>query len=322
MNLQQTTQNIVIIGSGPAGHTAAIYASRGFLQPVMFEGWLAGGIAAGGQLTITSEVENFPGFPDGISGPDLMENMRKQSLRFGTTILTETVESIELQQSPFIVRSSTTTLSTHALIFATGAIAKRLGIKGEKTYWDKGISACAVCDGALPIFRDKPLIVIGGGDSACEEATFLTKFGSKVYLAVRRNELRASKAMQERVLQHKKIEVLWETEVQEAKGSEGVQGVLKSVITTHKGNTSELAVNGLFYAIGHTPNTTLLEGQVDLDNAGYIITRPGTTKSSVEGVFACGDVQDPHYRQAITSAGSGCMAALDAEQWLLSQNKT
>ena len=321
MDLQNTTHKIVIIGSGPAGHTAAIYTSRGFLQPIMFEGWLAGGITAGGQLTTTSEVENFPGFPDGISGPALMENMRKQSIHFGTTILTETVESIDLQQRPFIVSSNSTTLSTHAIIFATGAIAKRLGIKGEQLYWDKGISACAVCDGALPIFRDKPLIVIGGGDSACEEATFLTKFGSKVYLAVRRNKLRASKTMQERVINNPKIEILWETEIVEAMGGEGLQGTLHSVNITQKGTISTLAVNGLFYAIGHIPNTKLLEKQISLDDAGYIITQPGSTKCSVEGIFACGDVQDPHYRQAITSAGSGCMAALDAENWLLSNNK-
>lgn len=320
MDLQNRIHKIVIIGSGPAGHSAAIYAARGALSPLLFEGWMAGGIAAGGQLTTTSIVENYPGFPDGISGPELMVLMRKQSERFGTTILTETVLTVDLQKRPFTVRTNTTTVQTLSLIIASGAIARRLGIPGEELYWDKGISACAVCDAALPIFRDKPLLVVGGGDSACEEAEFLTKFGSVVYMAVRRNVLRASKTMQKRVFNNPKIKILWETEVVEARGIQGLKGVLQSLILNHKNSgKKELAVSGLFYAIGHSPNTAFLKGQLELDSANYIITKLGSTESSVSGVFACGDVQDPRYRQAITSAGSGCMAALDAEHWLASR---
>ncbi len=317
MSTQEKIHKVIIIGSGPAGHTAAIYSSRGARDPILFEGWLAGGIAAGGQLTTTAIVENFPGFPEGVSGPELMERMRKQSERFGTQIITETVESVDLQNHPFTVRSSSQTMKTQTIIIASGAIARRLRVPGEELYWDKGISACAICDGALPIFRDKPLLVTGGGDSACEEASFLSKFGSKIYLALRRDVFRASMVMQERVMNNPKIEILYNTEIKEAKGSEGLHGVLESVVVNRKGQTETLQVNGLFYAIGHLPNTEFLQGQLNLDSEGYIITSSESTESSVSGVFACGDVQDAHYRQAISAAGSGCMAALDTENWLL-----
>jgi len=304
---------VVIIGSGPAGHTAAIYAARANLKPVMFEGMAAGGIP-GGQLMTTTEVENFPGFPEGIQGPDLMVAMRQQSLRFGTRIFTEDVVKVDLTARPFRIVSDERTLITHALILATGATAKRLNLPGEQRLWTRGMSACAVCDGALPIFRNKVLVVVGGGDSAAEESTFLTKFASKVYLVHRRDQLRASKIMQERVLQHPKIEVLWNTVMTDVLGNDVVSAVrLKDVVTNQE---RELACGGVFYAIGFTPNTGLLTGQLEMDPMGYIVTKPGSTHTSTPGVFACGDVQDKRYRQAVTAAGSGCMAAMDCERWL------
>lgn len=305
---------VVIIGSGPAGHTAAIYTARAELKPLMFEGEYAAGVAAGGQLTTTTEVENFPGFPNGISGPELMMNMRQQSEHCGTTIETKTVEKVDLSKRPFTVTLDDRTVTADTLIIATGATAKRMGLPGETTYWQKGISACAVCDGALPLFRNKPLVVIGGGDSACEEASFLTKYASKVYLLVRRDELRASKVMQERVKTNEKITILWNTEALEALGENLLTGV--KVINNQTKETQILEASGLFYAIGHTPNTAFLEGQVTCDETGYILTEKGSTKTSVPGVFACGDVQDKTFRQAITAAGSGCMAAMEAEHFL------
>jgi thioredoxin reductase (NADPH) len=304
---------VVIIGSGPAGHTAAIYAARANLRPVMFEGYGAGGIP-GGQLMTTTEVENYPGFPKGIQGPELMMAFRQQSLRFGTRLHTEDVARVTLARRPFVVASAERELRAHALIIATGATAKRLGLPGEKTLWNKGISACAVCDGALPVFRQKPLVVVGGGDSAAEEATYLTKFASKVYLVHRRDQLRASKIMAERVLKHPKIEVVWDTVVADVLGQDAVSAVRLRHVKT--GQTRELAVGGLFYAIGFTPNTALFRGALDLDPDGYLVTQPGSTRTNVEGVFACGDVQDKKYRQAVTAAGSGCMAAMDCERWL------
>ncbi len=307
-------ESVVIIGSGPAGHTAALYTARANLKPVMFEGFLAGGIP-GGQLMTTTEVENYPGFPQGIQGPELMEAFRKQSLRFETRIFTEDVTRVDLSKRPFTVASAEQQVQADTLIIATGATAKRLKLPGEVKLWNKGMSACAVCDGALPIFRGKPLLVIGGGDSAAEESAFLTKFGSKVYLVHRRDVLRASKIMQERVLKHPKIEMIWDTVVSDVLGVEAVAGVkLKNVKT---GKERELAVSGVFYAIGFTPNTALFKGQLELDKDGYLVTQPNSTRTSVEGVFACGDVQDKKYRQAITAAGSGCMAALDCERWLI-----
>ena len=308
------TENVIIIGSGPAAHTAAIYSGRAKLNPLMYEGLFAAGVAAGGQLTTTTEVENFPGFPEGVQGVELMNRLREQSLKCGARIKTITVDKVDLKQKPFKIFAGEETVETHAMIIATGATAKRLGIMGEDKLWQKGISACAVCDGALPIFRNKVLVVIGGGDSAVEEATFLTKYASKVLLSVRRDVLRASKVMQERVLSNKKIEVLWNTEVLEVIGDRALSTVR---IKNNKTNQEETRdVGGLFYAIGHLPNTSFLEGQLELDETGYIKTKPGTTQTSVAGVFACGDVQDKIYRQAVTAAGTGCMAALDVEKYL------
>lgn len=309
---------VVIIGSGPAAHTAAIYTARANLAPILFEGFMAGGIAAGGQLTTTTEVENFPGFPEGIGGIELMERMKQQSLRFGTTIISETISKVDFSTKPFKLwregYEDEEPILAHSVIIATGATAKRLNIKGEETYWQKGISACAVCDGALPIFRNKPLAVIGGGDSACEEATYLTKFGSIVYLIHRRDKLRASKIMQERVLKNPKIKIIWNTIAIEALGDELLQKI--KIQNTINNEITELEVNGLFYAIGHKPNTDPFVGQLELDPDGYIITKPGTTQTSIPGIFAAGDVQDKKYRQAITAAGTGCMAALECEKYL------
>ena len=307
-----TQEKVVIIGSGPAGHTAAIYAARANLEPAMFEGFLAGGVAAGGQLTTTTEVENYPGFPDGVDGTQLMERMRAQSMRFGTRIFTETVEKVDFSGAPFKVKTEERELSAVTVILATGATAKRLFVKGEDRLWQAGISACAVCDGAL--FRHKPLVVVGGGDTAVEEASFLSKFGSKIYVVHRRDELRASKIMQTRLLENPKVTMIWDSLVEEAFGDKVVSGVRVRNLKTDK--TTDLDASGLFYAIGHIPNTEFLGGQLELDDTGYVVTRPGTTQTSVSGVFACGDVQDKVWRQAVTAAGTGCMAALEAERYL------
>ncbi len=307
-------EKVVIIGSGPAGHTAAIYAARANLDPLMLEGFLAGGVAAGGQLTTTTEVENYPGFPEGIDGTRLMEMMRAQSARFGTRIMTETVERVDLSRHPFTLHTGDHTFHARTLIIATGATAKRLAVKGEDRLWQMGISACAVCDGALPIYRNKPLVVIGGGDTAVEEATHLAKFGSRVYVVHRRDTLRASKIMQARLLSNPKIEMVWSAEVEEALGEKVLTAVRVRDLRT--GETRVLEAGGLFYAIGHVPNTAFLGGQLKLDETGYVITRPGTTQTSVPGVFAAGDVQDKVWRQAVTAAGTGCMAALEAERHL------
>jgi thioredoxin reductase (NADPH) len=308
------THKLIIIGSGPAAHTAAIYASRANLNPVLFEGLMAGGVAAGGQLTTTTEVENFPGFPDGVSGPELMDRMRQQSTKYGTLIKTQTVQKVDLSVRPFKIFSDGQTFESLALIIATGATAKRMHVPGEELFWQKGISACAVCDGALPFFRNKELVVVGGGDTAAEEASFLTKYASKVYLVHRRDTLRASKAMQERLFANPKIEMIWNSVLVSVVGEKKFEGVkLQNVITKQE---SVLPCGGLFYAIGHLPNTDFLNGQIQLDEAKYIKTIPGTTLTNVQGVFACGDVQDKVYRQAITAAASGCMAALEAEKYL------
>jgi len=306
-------EHVVIIGSGPAGHTAAVYTARASLQPVLFEGFSVGGIP-GGQLMTTTEVENYPGFPEGVQGPELVEAFRKQSARFGTRLFTEDVDTVDLSRRPFSVASAQRRLTTRALIIATGATAKRLDLPGEPRLWNKGISACAVCDGALPVFRGKALVVVGGGDSAAEESIYLTKFASKVYVVHRRDTLRASKIMQERVLKHPKIELLWNSVVTDVLGDDVVAAVRLKQLTTNA--ERELPCGGLFYAIGFTPNTALFAGQVAMDKDGYLVTTPGSTSTSVPGVFACGDVQDKRYRQAITAAGSGCMAAMDCERWL------
>jgi thioredoxin reductase (NADPH) len=305
---------VVIIGSGPAAHTAAIYTARANLEPLMYEGLMAGGVAAGGQLTTTTEIENFPGFPDGLSGPELMERMRAQSVNCGCDIKTLTVDEIDLSQTPFRVKAGKEEVEAQTIILATGATAKRLHVPGEENLWQRGLSACAVCDGGLPIFRNQILFVVGGGDTAAEEASYLTKFARKVIMLVRRDVLRASQAMQERVLKDPKIEIMWHTELVDVIGDNKLQHV--KVINNQTKEEQTLEAGGLFYAIGHTPNTTFLNNQLDLDESGYIITKPGTAQTSVPGVFAAGDVQDKIYRQAITAAGSGCAAALEAERYL------
>lgn len=313
-----THKKVIIVGSGPAGHTAAIYAGKALLEPLMFEGFMAGGIAAGGQLTTTTVIENFPGFPTGIDGSELMMQMRQQSLNSGAQIQTLTVDSVDLSSKPFKVNVGNETYTADTLIIATGATAKRMGLKGEAEFWQKGISACAICDGGLPIFRNKKIVVIWGGDAAMEEAIHLTHFASEVIVLVRRDALRASKAMQERALNNPKITFMRNTEAEEAIGDKFLTGV--SVINNKTGEKSLIECSGLFYAIGHQPNTSFLNGQLELDEAGYILTKPGTTQTSVDWVFAAGDVQDKKYRQAITSAGSGCMAALEAEKYLQELN--
>jgi thioredoxin reductase (NADPH) len=323
--MSDSVEKVIIIGSGPAGHTAAIYAARANLNPLMFEGFMAGGVAAGGQLTTTTEVENFPGFPDGVSGPELMDQMRAQSVKYGTRIITETVDRVDLNANPKKVTvgsgEKAAEYLAETIILATGATAKRLHIQGEDLLWQKGISACAVCDGALPLFRDQPLVVIGGGDSACEEASYLAKFGSTVHMLVRRDVLRASKAMQKRVLNNDKIKIHWNTNALEALegeknafGQAFLNGV--KIVNNKSGEESVIPAKGLFYAIGHTPNTAFLEGQLPTDEAGYLIAKPDSTATDIDGVFACGDVKDKVYRQAVTAAGSGCMAALEAERYL------
>ncbi|MEL6438933.1 MAG: thioredoxin-disulfide reductase [Cyanobacteria bacterium J06621_8] len=312
--VEHNTENLVIIGSGPAGYTAAIYAARANLKPLMFEGLQAGGVP-GGQLMTTTEVENFPGFPDGITGPQLMERMKAQAIRWGTECYTEDVIRVDFSQSPFTITSTDREVKANSIIIATGATAKRLGLPSEKQYWCNGISACAICDGASPLFSGKELIVIGGGDSAVEEAVYLTKYGSKVHLLVRSGQLRASKAMQSRALQNPKIEIHWHTEAVDVFGENNLMTGLK-VRNNQTGEESEIAANGLFYAIGHKPNTDLFVNQLQLDDVGYIEVTLGTVATSVEGVYAAGDVQDHEYRQAVSAAGTGCMAALAAERWL------
>lgn len=307
-------RKVIIIGSGPAGHTAAIYAGKALLQPLMFEGFMAGGIAAGGQLTTTTVIENFPGFPEGIDGSQLMMQMRQQSLNAWAEIITKTVDSVDLSSSPFKVTVGNEEFTADSLIVATGATAKRMGLPGEEQFWQKGVSACAICDGGLPIFRNKRIVVIGWGDAALEEAIHLTHFASEVLLLVRRDQLRASKAMQEKAFKNEKIQILWNTEATELVGEKLLSGVWTINNKTQEKVWIECA--GVFYAIGHTPNTTFLGWQVELDETEYIKTIPWSTKTSVEGVFAAGDVQDRIFRQAITSAGTGCMAALEAEKYL------
>ena len=306
-------KNVVIVGSGPAGHTAAIYSARANLSPFMFEGYMMGG-SAGGQLTTTTDVENYPGFPEGVEGPELMQLFRKQSERFGTEMVQEDVTSADFSQRPFVLKSENREVRAHSVIISTGATAKRMGVPNEEKMWNNGMSACAVCDGALPMFRNQPLMVIGGGDTAVEEATYLTKFGSVVYMVHRRDQLRASKIMQERAFKNPKLEIIWDTILEDAVGKDYLTGArLKNVKTQE---AREMEVTGLFYAIGHTPNTSIFNGQLDLDGAGYIKLKVGTQETNIEGVFAAGDVHDHKYRQAVTAAGTGCAASLEAERWL------
>ena len=301
-------RDVIIIGSGPAGLTAALYAARANLAPLLIEG-----LESGGQLMLTTMVENFPGYRGGIMGPDLIAEMRAQAERFGTEIINGDVTAVELGSQPFIVRLGDAVQETKALISATGASARLLGLRSERTLMGHGVSTCATCDGYF--FRDKPIAVVGGGDSAIEEAIFLTKFASQVTVLHRREQLRASKIMQDKAFANPKITFEWNTELAEVKDVD--QGVVTGVVLRNNktGETTELAVEGLFVAIGHTPNTGLFAGQLDLDANGYIVAADGA-RTSVPGVFACGDVQDHVYRQAITAAGTGCMAAIDAERYL------
>ncbi len=310
-------ERVVIIGSGPAAWTAAIYAARANLSPIVFEGEAIGAELPGGQLMLTTDIENFPGFTDAISGPDLMDRMRAQAVQHGARVVTERIVRADLAASPFtIVPSTSDPLRAHAVIVATGAAAMWLGLENELRLATSGggVSACAICDGALPFYRNKVLAVVGGGDTAMEEAMYLTKFASEIVVIHRRDTFRASKVMANRVLTHPKIRVLWNTQVTDVLGDDVISGV--TLTDTQTGVTSTLPVDGLFLAIGHKPNTAFLDGQLALTSQGYIQVTPGRTDTSVPGVFGAGDVIDDVYRQAITSAGTGCMAALEAERWL------
>lgn len=305
----EETVKVLIIGSGPAGYTAAIYTSRANLAPVLYEG-----IEPGGQLTTTTDVENFPGHPDGVTGPDLMDRMRRQAERFGADIRTGTITRVDLASRPFhVVVDGTREIKAETLIIATGASAKYLGLPSETKFRGQGVSACATCDGFF--YRKKDVAVVGGGDTACEEASYLASLCRKVYMIVRKPHLRASKAMQQRVFNTPNIEVLFEHNTAEVLGDES--GVTGALLRRNDGTERKIDISGFFLAIGHHPNTELFSEQLALDAEGYVKVEPGTSKTSVEGVFAAGDVRDPHYRQAITAAASGCIAALDCERFLL-----
>jgi len=304
-------ENVVVVGSGPAGLTAALYTARANLEPLIVEG-----AAPMGQLMLTTDVENYPGFPDGILGPELMEKFRGQAERFGAKFITADATRVDLSRRPFVVEVGEATYEASALIIATGATARMLGIKGEREYLGRGVSTCATCDGFF--FRGVPLVVVGGGDSAMEEASFLTRFASKVTVVHRRAALRASKIMQDRAFANEKIDFIWDTDVREVKGSDGKVTTLE-LSNARTGEVSTIDVGGLFVAIGHDPNTALFTGQLELNDAGYINVQHPRTATSVDGVFACGDVVDHIYRQAVTAAGMGCSAAIDAERWLEAQ---
>ena len=304
--------DLLIIGSGPAGYTAAIYASRAGLNPILYQGK-----EPGGQLTITSDVENYPGYPNGIQGPEMMLDFQKQAERFGTIVKGGFIKSVDFSKYPFeIIDDNDKILIVNSVIISTGASAKWLGLESEKKFNGNGVSACAVCDGFF--FKDQIVAVVGGGDTAAEESLYLSKITKKVFLIVRRNELRASKIMQKRVFDNENIEIIWNSEVKDVLGDDKVDSVL--VLNNSNNTTSKLNISGLFIAIGHKPNTDIFKNYIDLDDNGYILTKPGTTQTNIKGVFATGDAQDKIYRQAVTAAGSGCMGALEAEKFLSENN--
>jgi len=311
-------EKVVIIGSGPAGWTAALYAARADLNPLVYEGAPTQEMIPGGQLMFTTDVENFPGYPQGVTGQEMMADLKKQAERFGTRVVTDDIAKCDFSQHPFVLHAlEGEVIKAHAVIIATGAKAKWLWLENEQRLAQSGggVSACAVCDGALPVFRGEHLVVVGGGDTAMEEAEFLTKFAGKVSIVHRRDELRASKIMQDRALNNPKIEMVWNSSVTEVYGDQAITGV--QLTDTKTGETRDVDCKGLFIAIGHEPNTKFLEGQITTDETGYIVPKtPGSTYTNIDGVFAVGDVADKVYRQAITAAGSGCMGALDAERWL------
>lgn len=314
--MSDTIEKVVIIGSGPAGYTAALYTARANMKPLLLEGAPSKEILPGGQLMTTTEVENYPGYPEGVDGPKMMEDFKKQCERFGTRCLWETVTEVDFSARPFTLKSATKEWKAESVIIATGATAKYLGLPSEETFLNRGVSACATCDGALPRYRDKPLVVVGGGDTAMEEAMFLTQFASKVHIIHRRDEFRASKIMADRAINHDKIEIHWFTTVDEVLGDDeqGVTSVRIKNVNTDE--TTDIECTGYFSAIGHKPNTDLFVDLLDMDDTGYLITQADSSKTNIEGVFAVGDVQDSVYRQAVTAAGSGCMGALDATRWL------
>lgn len=313
----KTIREVIIIGSGPAGLTAAIYAARANLSPLVIEGEPSStSDQPGGQLMLTTEVENFPGFPEGVTGPDLMLKFREQAARFNAEFITEKVTNVDFTQRPFKVWVGKVLYESNSVIVSTGAQSLMLGLENEKKFYGHGLSSCATCDGFF--FKGQEIVVVGGGDSAIEESTFLTKFATKVTLVVRRDALRASKIMQDRARSNPKIEIKWNSRVTELFGSEKLSGV--GLIDTVTGEKSRLDVTGLFVAIGHRPNTDLFKNILDMEDSGYLKTRTGSSYTNIDGVFACGDVQDHTYRQAITAAGSGCMAAIDCERWLESQH--
>lgn len=309
---EQKIENLIIIGSGPAGLTAAIYSARARLEPLMIEGE-----EAGGQLMITTDVENYPGFDHGITGPELIAVMRKQAEKFGTRFITRNVTKVDFSQRPFKIYIGDKVHLARSVIVSTGASAQWLNLPSEKQYMSRGVSACATCDGAF--FKDMDVAIVGGGDTAMEEAQFLTRFAKNVFVVHRRDTFRASKIMAERTINHPKIKVLWNTEVTEVLG-DGMSVTGVKLKDTVNGQTKDLDVQGLFVAIGHKPTTALFKGLLDMNETGYLVTKPGSTYTNIEGVFACGDVQDHVYRQAITAAGSGCMASIDCERWLEGQN--
>jgi thioredoxin reductase (NADPH) len=312
-------ENVIIIGSGPAGYTAGLYTARGNLDPLLFEGKLSKDVLPGGQLMTTTEVENYPGYPEGVTGPEMMQEFKTQAVRFGTRIASKTITAVDLSSRPFKVYSGEESWETKSVIISTGATARYLGLESEERFMNNGVSACATCDGALPRFRNQALVVVGGGDTAMEEALFLANYAAKVHIIHRRDELRASKIMADRALAHEKIVVEWSHVADEILGDDekGVTGV--RIKHAQTGETKVIDCTGYFAAIGHKPNTDLFTGVLDMDETGYLVTKPDSTYTNVEGVFAAGDVQDKIYRQAVTAAGSGCMAALDCQRWLEAQ---